>query len=1086
MNRQPWCWFLSALLGALAFLGFGMVASAQVTGAISGVVKDPTGAAVSGAKVTVTSGETGSTRAVVTDAAGDFHLGALPVGRYNIAVSKDGFFPGEGSVDLVVGEEAVLNVALALRVGSTESATVVGEAPLVNTTTSSISGLVGEREVKELPLNGRSFDNLVTLNPGAISYQLKSANTSTSNGNTFAVAGRRPSDYILLLNGIEYTGSSQLAVTPGGVSGELLGIDAVREFNVLSETYSAEYGKRAGAQVTVVTQSGGNQVHGSLFEFLRNSALDSRSFLDQAHVPPFRRNQFGGAVGGPIAKDRFFLFANYEGFQQALALSNVSVVPDALARTGQLPNASGQYATVANLNPNMLNYMSYWPQVNGPELLVNGVASGTALSYNNPREPIHENFGTARADYLIRDPDTLSAAYTVDYGNSIVPQADPLFASAVSLVAQVASLGETHIISPSMLNAATAGFSRAAFNFGSYPYASFNPNLDFVTGQGPGGIVIGGGATTTGASTITSAGPNNAAGAWNRRNLYTFTDGVQWTRGMHQLSFGVWFQRMQDNENTASRRLGQATFTTLTTFLQGTASTFQVVPSANELGWRSWFGAWYVEDVIKLRPNLTLRAGVRDEFTTGWNEVFGRAANYITDGTGVLLTAPRVANSVFTQNNATHLFSPRVGLAWDPFGNGRTAVRAGYGMYYSLIDDLAFLLNSLPPYNGSATYSGALSSFLPITAGAQPPAGTTFAPQGVQPNAKTPTVEEWNFTIEQELGSRMALRVAYIGSFGYHGLLSVDPNSIPAQVCGNAGGCTAGGVCTVSTCGATTSIVPQGAVYIPSGKRPNPNLSGGFFWYTEGNSSYNGLETDVVRRLANGLQLRGNFTWSKSLDMNSGLTGAQAQNQAQMIMNRNDLREDWGPSALNAARQASISGSYALPFGRGKRFLANASGFAEKLAGGWQLNGISTLLSGFPFTPQIGANHSGDGDTRNPDRPSLNPAFTGPIVLGNPGQWFNPNAFLLPAVGTYGNLGRSVFFGPALADADVSVTKMTAIREGVSLQFRAEFFNLLNRSNFGTPNATVFSGTSISPSAGLITTQATTPRQIQFGLKLMF
>ena len=1010
------------------------------------------------------------------------------MGPQEIRASKTGFKSEiRSGVRLAVGQEAVVN--LKLEVGQlAEQVTVTGEAPVVNTTTASVSGLVGEREVKELPLNGRSFDNLITLNPGAISYTLKSANTSTSNGNTFTVAGRRPGDNIVLMNGVEYTGSSQLAVTPGGVSGDLLGIDAVREFNVLTETYSAEYGKRAGAQVTVVTQSGSNRVHGSLFEFLRNSALDSRSFLDQASVPPFRRNQFGGALGGPVKKDRLFLFGNYEGFRQSLAVSNVSVVPDAQARLGNLPNASGQYVPVANLNPNMLGYMSFWPRANGPELLSNGIATGTALSYNNPKESIHENFGTARADYLLRDSDTLSAAYTLDDGTSIIPQADPLFASASALRAQVASIQETHIISPRMLNTFTAGFSRAAFNFDSFAVTSFSPSLSFVTGQAPGSIVIGGGATATGGSAITSAGPNNAAGVENRRNLYTVSDNVQWTHGIHQISFGVWLQRMQDNENAASRRLGLATFTTLTTFLQGTASNFQVVPSANELGWRSLFGAWYVEDSVKLRPNLTLRVGLRYEFTTGMNEVSGRAANYITDGTGVLLTAPRVADSLFTQNNATHLFSPRIGLAWDPRGNGKTAIRAGFGTYYSLIDALAFLMNSLPPYNGSATYSGALSSFLPITPGAQPPAGTIFAPQGIQPNAKTPTVEEWNFTIEQQLSSNTALRVAYIGSHGYHGLLSVDPNSIPSQICASASGCSAGGVATAASLASIPHIVPTGAEYIPGPgtSRPNSSLSGGFFWYTEGNSSYNGLLVDVTRRMTHGLQLRGNFTWSKSLDMNSGLTGAQANNQAQMILDRNDLPRDWGPSALNANQQVSISGSYELPFGRGKLWMKNASGFADKLVSGWQLNGIATLLSGFPLTPQIGANRSGDGDTRNPDRPSLNPAFTGPVVLGNPGQWFNPNAFVLPTPGTYGTVGRSVYEGPALAETDVSLMKTTALRESMSLQFRAEFFNLLNRSNFGTPNAIVFSGTSPSPSAGLITTQATTPRQIQFGLKLIF
>ncbi len=220
----------------------------------------------------------------------------------------------------------------------------------------------------------------------------------------------------------------------------------------------------------------------------------------------------------------------------------------------------------------------------------------------------------------------------------------------------------------------------------------------------------------------------------------------------------------------------------------------------------------------------------------------------------------------------------------------------------------------------------------------------------------------------------------------------MDPNDIPAQICANASGCQAGGVAASGTpaTAANQSHVPQGAQYIPVGTRPNPYLGAGFFWYTEGNTRYNALQTDVTHRLSRGLQFRANYTWSKNLDMNSGLTGAQSQNQSQMIMDRNDLRRDWGPSALNVTSQASISARYELPFGKGKHWMNSAGGIEEKLIGGWQLNGITTLLSGFPFTPVIGANRSGDGDTRNPDRPSLNPSFTGPIVLGQQGQWFNP------------------------------------------------------------------------------------------------
>ncbi len=1064
---------------------------AQVGATISGTVEDTSGAAVRGAIVTVKNLETGVTRAATTGAMGNYTVLSLPVGPQEVKAEKKGFHATvRTGIDLEVGQQAVVN--LRLEVGEfMQEMTVSGGAPLVNTTTALLSGVVGESEVKDLPLNGRSFDKLIALNPGAINYSsMKSPQTVTSNGNTFSVEGRRTSENLFLLNGIEYTGSSQLAVTPGGVSGELLGIDAVREFNVLTGTYSAEYGKRAGAQVAVVTQSGSNTLHGSVFEFLRNSGLDTRNFFDRAIVPPFRRNQFGGALGGPLKRAKLFLFGNYEGFRQSLAISNVSVVPDQQARQGWLPSASGVYTQVPNLNRAMLPYTSFWPQPNGPELLVNGLPSGTALAYNNPRQAVREDFGTLRADYAMGHRDSFSAAYTVDDGDSLTPLADPLFGSALALRNQVVSLQETHIFSPQLLNIFRVGFSRAAFNYDSFPLAPFPPSLSFVAGRGPGGIVIGGGLTITGAAAITSAGPNNAANVWNRRNLFTYADDVYIAKGTHQINFGVWLQPLQDNEDTASRQLGQASFASLQTFLQGTVSSFQVVPNPTELGWRSRLGAWYLQDSVKIWPNLTIQVGLRQEFTTGWNEVAGRAANYLVDADGVLQTNPRVGDSAFTENNAKRLFSPRVALAWDPFGKGMTAIRAGFGAYYSLMDDLSFLLNSLPPYNGSISFSNVpVSSFLPILSSvSQPPSCgpnvpqpcSIYAPQGVQANAKTPTVQKWSFSVEQQLSSNTTLRVAYVGSFGYHSLLSVDPNTIPARICSNANGCQAGGA------GAAKSVVAQGAQYIPLGTRPNRYLSGGFFWYSEGNSSYNALQVDVIRRVTQGLQFRANYTWAKNLDMNSALTGAQANNQAQMVLDRNDLRRDWGPSALNVTDQASISAHYELPLGRGKHWQRGARGFENALIGGWQVNGIATLLSGFPFTPQIGSNLSGDGDARNPDRPEVNPSFKGPVLLQNPDRWFNPDAFILPAPGTYGNVGRGTLNGPGLADLDVSLSKDSAVSERLKLQFKAECFNVFNHTNFTTPNPIVFSSGSTSSSAGLITATATTSRQIQFGLKLIF
>src|ERR1035438_5000487 len=336
-------------LGGIATLS---LAWTQVAASMSGKVEDPSGRGVGGATVTVQSLETGATRAVTTGETGDFIIVRLPLGRQELKVEKTGFKAAvRTGINLEVGQEAVVN--LKLEIGELiQQVQVSEEAPVVNTTTASVAGIVDERQVKDLPLNGRSFDNLITLNPGAINYSaMKSANTSTSDGNTFTVAGRRTGENLFLLNGVEYTGSSQLAITPGGTSGYLLGIDAVREFNVMTDTYPAEYGKRAGAQVNVVTQSGTNLLHGTVFEFLRNSAFDSRStFAQTSFVPPFRQNQFGAALGGPLKKDRLFLFGNYEGYRQAQTLSSVSVVPDAQVQQGLFPNAAGVYTPVANLN----------------------------------------------------------------------------------------------------------------------------------------------------------------------------------------------------------------------------------------------------------------------------------------------------------------------------------------------------------------------------------------------------------------------------------------------------------------------------------------------------------------------------------------------------------------------------------------------------------------------------------------------------------------------------------------------------------------------------------------------------------------
>jgi len=1095
-------WLASLFLGMIVLLASPATMWAQVAASISGKVEDATGAAVSGATVTVREMETDAKRVATTDAAGNYHFLSLPVGIYELNAEKSGFEAQLWSgIRLNVDQEVVENLRLAVS-GSVQEITVSETNPVVNTTTSSVSGLVGEEEIKDLPLNGRSFDDLITLNPGTVNYSgLRSSNTTTSNGSAFAVDGQKPGDNETLLNGVEYGGASQLEVTPGGVSGLLLGVDAVREFNLETGTYGAEYGKRSGAQVNVVTQSGSNAVHGAVYEFLRNNVLDSRGYFDPASgAPPYKQNQFGAAIGGPIVKDKLFLFGNYEGFRERLSATQIALVPDNEARLGFLPNASGTPTPVAGLNPAMLPYMAFWPSSPIEATGSYATSNGTARYISNPLQSINEDFGTTRLDYVLGTHDTLSGAYTIDTGTSLLPQPDPFFSSALDVGSQVFSLQETHIFSPQVVNDATFGFSRAAFMDNSAPSAAFlaQPDvasLDFVPGRGPGGITIGGGNTTTGAGVVAGAGPSNNAGVYNHRNLFTYTDNVKISKGIHQISAGVWFQRLQDNENTASRQLGVAAFTSLTTFLQGNitapSGSFQIVPTPAELGWRMLMGAWYVQDAMRVRHNLVVQLGLRHEFDNGWNEAHGRAANFITDpATGILETTPRIGNSAFTQNNAKWLFGPRVALAWDPYGDGATAVHAGFGIYYSMLDALAFQLNSVPGpngENGTLSYTGSLPTIL-----SEIGKPTTYAPYGVQANAKTPTVEKWGLSIEQRLSNTMAFSIGYVGSFGYHQIVSEDDNSIVPVLCTAATApCTAGGDLKASA--TVPSLVPAGTVYIPWGNggpntRPNPALTNGFFWNTVGNSSYNALQVDVTKRFTRQLQFRANYTWSKSLDDNSAPTLAQSNNEAQMVLDRFDLRKDWGPSALNVAHEAHFTGTYELPIGRGQRWLANVHGVKDKLASGWVLNTITTLLSGFPLTPQVGSNISGDGDSRNPDRPVLNPNFTGPVTVRNGTDWFNPAAFQSPTPGTYGTaalpiIGRGSLTGPGFVEVDASLFKDTQITEKVKMQFRTECFNLLNHTNFNSPNLLLTSAT-----AGQITSLAVPQggRLIQFGLKVIY
>jgi len=1075
---------VSFLLSILVFASSNF-AFAQVTASLSGKIQDSSGLGIPAATVIITNLETAATRTVSTDESGSYQALSLPVGPYQVRAEKPSFGTAtRKGIDLVVGQAAVVNITL--EVGNVEQqVTVTAEAALVDTSsTTSVAGLVGEKEVKDLPLNGRSFDNLIALNASSVNFtSLKSQGAVASAlGNSFVVSGRRPSENLFLLNGVEYTGPNGAHALPGGASGQLLGIDAVREFNVVSDNYSAEYGKRAGAQVSIVTQSGANQLHGSIFEFLRNSALDARNFFDYPigeRIPPFRRNQFGGSLGGPIKKNKTFIFGNYEGFRQRLGLSIALFVPDNAARQGLLPNAQGVPTPVAGLNQAMLPYMAFWPVANGPDL-----GTGIAEAFSNSEQSIQEDFGTVRVDHTFSDKDVLNSAYTIDEGNRLSPWTDPLFGIYIFLRDQVLSTQETHIFSPTMINTFTAGLSRVAFLFTTPPLTSFSPSLSFVNGRIPGTFTVGG---------VQGTGDGTTPYYTDYKTLFTYADGLQLIKGRHQIKLGVWFQPLRSNTTGSASTSGSASFTSLTTFLQGTALSFSVVPNSNSHAWRQFEGAWFLQDSIRVRPNLSLSLGLRHEFTNGWNDAQGRAANIDYDSNGVLLTNLTVGTSVFSHNNAKFLFSPRIGLSWDPFNKGKTSVRAGFGTYYSLQDYLDYPLKDVAPSNGlnnTAFYQNvSLLSLLPVnpTTPLSPACGpgvvgscTVYAPKGVDPNLHTQTVQEWTLSIEQEITPNTLARVAYIGTHGYYEIIPVNTNTIVPLVCSSPSGCTSGGI------NKATATVPNGAEYIPIAARPNPYLGAATIWASVSHSNYNAMILELTRRLAHGLQFKGNYTYGRNYNIGTGVGPSDAGNEPNQQMDPYNLQRDWGPSANDFRHQAGFSTSYELPSGSGKPWLSAVSGPSAKLINGWQLNGIMSVLSGPPFTPQVGSNQSGNGG--GGDRPNWNPAFSGSVITGSPNQWFNPNAFVIPTSGTFGNVGRGVLRAPGFADLDLSLLKTVLVSDRIRLQFRAESFNLLNHPNFSFPNPSVFSGPTgqILSSAGAVTSTASTSRQIQFGLKLMF
>ena len=585
------------ILALALMIGWTAPTRAQVSAQIKGTISDPSGAGVPSASVTVRNTETGVSRTAPAEADGTYLFVALPVGVYEVTASKAGFQGAtRRGIQLNVHQEVTIDLQLEVR--SVQEAVMVAEdAPIVNTTTSDISGLVGAKEIKQLPLNGRSYDLLLTLNPGIVNFtSQKTGGTGISNSttaNNFSVSGNRPQQNLFLLNGVEFTGAAENNMTPGGPSGMLLGVDAVREFNVERDTYGAEFGKHPGGQVVIVTQSGTNEWHGSLFEFVRNSALDAANYFDApGGPPPFQRNQFGASSVGALLKNRTFLFVNYEGFRQDLNQTSVAFVPSLASRA----------AAIASVEP----LLNLWPTPLASAADFNGISPYSS----SPLQTIREDFGTLRLDHTFSSSDSLAAIYTIDDGASTTATpANPYSTDILTLREQVLSAEETHVFSPSLLNTARFGFSRAAYFFTgeATPGTPAASVAGFLTGLRVGAVVVGGSAASNPQAQVGLAGSNNGSNLPIHRNIFTFEDHLTVTRGHHQLSFGAWFQQFQSDEVIALSQYGQATFPSISQFItEGLTSSFLYDPAPTRMHWRSQFGAFYGEDVFRFRDRKSV------------------------------------------------------------------------------------------------------------------------------------------------------------------------------------------------------------------------------------------------------------------------------------------------------------------------------------------------------------------------------------------------------------------------------------------------------------------------------------------------
>jgi hypothetical protein len=1051
---------------SFAFLIFSLsllTADAQVAGGtIQGSVTDASGAVIPGAKITVKNLATAIARDITSNGDGVYSAPSLSPGQYVMTVAMAGFTTLTlANVNVAVGEVRVINVKLSIG-RATENLEVTTVPVGVELGTSEISGVIGERLVKELPLNGRDWTQLATLEPGVSAIRTENVlgnRVQQGEGAQLTVSGGRPWQNNYRLDGISINDYANGA--PGSALGINLGVDAVQEFSVFTSGYPAEYGRSSGGIINAVTKSGSNAFHGTGYEFFRDSSLDARNYFDTgAEKPPFRRNQFGGSVGGPIVPKKTFFFVDYEGIRQTTNITQVSTTPSAAARAGKLSSGA------ITVDPVILAFTNaFFPLPNGGLI---GPGDTGIFSFAGPQITA-ENYISSRIDHHFRDQDSLFATYLFDAGATSQPDEMNNKLFGYSTRRNLFTIEEDHSFSPTFLNSFRFGFNRVVALEGQTPTA-INP----AAGDASFGSTPGLAASQVNVPSLTSF--SGGLGAFSQHNYHFSSiqehDDAYIVSGIHSIKFGGSVERIDDNYFAVAAPNGQFKFGSLSAYLRNQPKSFiGVIPGhLSGRSIRQTIIAGYVQDDIRFRSNLTFNIGLRYEMATVPTEVNGKLVTLrnLTD------TTPHLGDPFF-KNPTTKNFEPRIGLSWDPTGGGKTAIRAGFGLFDVL--PLPYLFELVTQFTAPYFQQGNITK---LPAGSFPTGAfalisansNTLRSAYVQPDPGRNYVMHWNLNLQHEFGSGLKTMVAYVGSRGVHNALPFE--DVDAVI---------------------PTLTPQGYLYPSpsgSGTKLNPNFGriGAVIW--GGNSHYHAFETKVSMHAKHGFQVQTSYTWSKSIDNGSTSVGTDAFSNALENPQSFNFSLNKGLSDFDVRHNLLIHYTWTLGRTDGA---AQHDRFASAIIRGWELGGILQVSSGIPFNVLLGGDPLGQltsASSALPDRLST----PGCDTLTNPGDpvhYVKVGCFAYPnPVTLRGTLGRNSLIGPGVINFDSSLIKNTYIRERLNVQFRVEGFNVLNRPNFGPPtsNNTIFDDTHTTqpgvPGAGLITSTSTSSRQIQFGVKVIF